>query len=191
LPWLKRHYLFVLAAGVVLLALVLARSRMRKSFPRLKWLFIAVLGIYAWTTPGIYVWPIWFSPTVAGLSSGFEQCVRLLVVVASLQIMLTYLDKNDIVSGLYYIMRPFELFGLSAKRLALRLALTINDAEWLLEQKKSFAELLQGLMQPNLNTDRNEVVSIKVLNRGQTGLLAFQMALIGLTVWIGNYALWN
>ncbi len=181
----------MLAAGVVLLALALARSRMRKSFPRLKWLFIAVLGIYAWTTPGVYLWPIWFSPTVAGLSSGFEQCIRLLVVVASLQIMLTYLNKNDIVSGLYYMMRPFELFGLSAKRLALRLALTIGDAELLLEQRATFTVLLRALMQPSMETASNEFVSIKVLSRGQAGVLAIQVALIGLTVWIGNYALWN
>lgn len=181
----------MLAAVVVACALMLARSRIRKSFPRLKWLFIAVLGIYAWTTPGIYVWPIWFSPTVAGLASGFEQCVRLLIVVASLQIMLTYLDKNDIVSGLYYMMRPFELFGLNAKSLALRLALTINDAEWLIEQKNTFAELLQALMQPSVVASHHEVVSIKVLSRGQAGLLAIQAALIVLTVCIGNLALWN
>lgn len=105
--------------------------------------------------------------------------------------MLTYLDKNDIVSGLYYMMRPFELFGLNAKSLALRLALTINDAEWLIEQKNTFAELLQALMQPSVVASHHEVVSIKVLSRGQAGLLAIQAALIVLTVCIGNLALWN
>ncbi|QLG87719.1 hypothetical protein HQ393_05315 [Chitinibacter bivalviorum] len=191
LPWLERFALFVFGFVVVVLSVLIARARLIRCLPRMRWLFLAMVVIYAWTTPGVYLSPYWFSPTVEGVRLGFEQGMRLLVVASSLQILLTFLDKDDIVSALYCCAKPLSWLGVDIERCAARLALTLIDAEMLLEQRKSFYELLQGLMDAGLDSVQGEILILDGMSQWQKIILNVQFLLIVLTVCIGNSALWK
>lgn len=183
--------LFVVWLLVFVLAYFFARQRLLKSLPRMKWLLLAVFIIYSWTTPGLYLLPYWFSPTENGVELGLAQVLRLSIVAASLQIMLTFLDKQAIVSALYYMLQPFRLLGLNPERAAMRLSLTMDDAESLLEQKHSFSQLLQALMSPLVASSVPLGVELVRLRVVQLIVLLLQVVLILLTAWFGKELFWN
>lgn len=118
---------------------------------------------------------------------GVEQSLRLLIVAASLQIMLTSLSKSDIVSGLYYLILPLSFFRLDALQFSVRLALTLESAEQLLERKFSFTELMRQIMNP----DAQPLISTSTVQLLRLGLwqgccFGVQLVLIVLTVLIGD-----
>lgn len=116
---------------LILLALKLCAAQMRSLIKRTRWILIVLLFIYAYTTPGGAVFPQFgiLSPTWEGLSDGATQLGRLLSVLAGLAIMLTLLPQTSLISGLYSLMYPLRWFGLSRERFAVRLALTLENAE--------------------------------------------------------------
>lgn len=116
---------------LILLALKLCAAQMRSLIKRTRWILIVLLFIYAYTTPGGAVFPQFgiLSPTWEGLSDGATQLGRLLSVLAGLAILLTLLPQTSLISGLYSLMYPLRWFGLSRERFAVRLALTLENAE--------------------------------------------------------------
>ncbi|WP_348944951.1 hypothetical protein ABHF33_16380 [Chitinibacter sp. FCG-7] len=191
LPWLERLSLFLLAALLFCMALFFAGTRLSKSLPRMRWLLLAVFMIYAWSTPGVYLWPHALSPTVNGISLAIEQLARLVCVVASLQIMLTFLSKSAIVAGLYYLLLPLDWIGFRPERMAVRLSLTLDYAEQLLEQKNRFADVLGDLMRAPEPSGEQLAIEFNGLSLTQAVFLVVQLGAIALTILIGNAALWN
>lgn len=123
--------LLVACVVLILLALWLCAAQMRSLIKRTRWILIVLLFIYAYTTPGGAVFPQFgiLSPTWEGLSDGTTQLGRLLSVLAGLAILLTLLPQTSLISGLYSLMYPLRWFGLSRERFAVRLALTLENAE--------------------------------------------------------------
>jgi len=116
---------------LILLALRLCAAQVRSLIKRTRWILIVLLFIYAYTTPGGAVFPQFgiLSPTWEGLSDGATQLERLLSVLAGLAILLTLLPQTSLISGLYSLMYPLRWLGLSRERFAVRLALTLENAE--------------------------------------------------------------
>lgn len=123
----------LLVTCVVLIALALrsCAEQMLSLIRRTRWIMVVLLFIYAYTTPGAAVFAQFgtLSPTWEGLSDGATQLGRLLSVLAGLAILLTLLSQASLISGLYSLMYPLRWFGLSRERFAVRLALTLENAE--------------------------------------------------------------
>lgn len=123
----------LLATCVVLIGLTLSlcAEQMLSLIRRTRWIMVVLLFIYAYTTPGGAVLSQFgtLSPTWEGLSDGATQLGRLLSVLAGLAILLTLLPQASLISGLYSLMYPLRWFGLSRERFAVRLALTLENAE--------------------------------------------------------------
>ncbi len=116
---------------LLLLAIKLCAVQMLSLIKRTRWILFVLLLIYAYTTPGGAVlsqFGTW-SPTWEGLSDGATQLGRLLSVLAGLAILLTLLSQDSLISGLYSLMYPLRWLGLSRERIAVRLALTLENAE--------------------------------------------------------------
>lgn len=90
-----------------------------------------MLVIYAFATPGMYVFPQAgsFSPTMEGLRAGALQIWRLIVLLAALALLLRTTDMQSLLSGLYVLMKPLKPIGVNAERVAVRLWLTLRYAE--------------------------------------------------------------
>jgi energy-coupling factor transporter transmembrane protein EcfT len=124
----------MLSASFMLLlvsALVFPASRLLSLMRRSRWIMFSLLLIYAYTTQGtpVFVQMAAFSPTSEGLQQGLLQLARLISVLASLSILLSLMDQQKLVSGLYTLAYPLHFIGLSRERIAVRLALTLQYAE--------------------------------------------------------------
>lgn len=145
--------LIVFSALCVLLALSCCANRCRLTLRRCRYLLLAIALVYGWATPGQYLWPSPWSPTIEGLAFGALQAVRLMGVLAALQLLLWRLSSAQIFSGLYALLRPFAYVGLNRQRWALRLSLTMRfSAEFLSQPEplawRTFAQRLALAEQP-------------------------------------------
>jgi len=144
--------LLVTCAFLIALAIALCAEQMSSLMRRTRWIMIVLLLIYAYTTPGVAVLSQFgaLSPTWEGLSDGATQLGRLLSVLAALAILLALLSQTRLISGLYSLMYPLVWFGLSRERFAVRLALTLENAESAMRDTASDWRMTIGdALQPN------------------------------------------
>ena len=146
-----------------------------------------MLLIYAWTTPGRYLWSNPWSPTDTGLQLGIEQLCRVLVTIASLQVVLTRMSKVDLFASIYILLTPLRYFNGAQARFAVRFALTLQLAEELLESKLDYHALLAQLMAPSARQlDEIEIRNVG-LSSVQRWALRLQIVLIALTMGVGGF----
>jgi energy-coupling factor transport system permease protein len=98
---------------------------------RARWLLLSILLIYAYATPGEYLpWiPDAFAPSYEGLQAGLTQMGRLASILAALSILLATSSREDIMIGIYLLLQPFRMLGVSPERFATRLWLTLHYVE--------------------------------------------------------------
>lgn len=144
---LDGHALLLLTVAALLLALVAARVRIGRLIRRVRVLFLAIILLFAWFTPGealLVAWPS-LSPTREGVGLALTHGARLLVVMCCVAMLLQHLPTDRLVSGLHALFRPLRFSGLPTERLALRLMLVlryVDDARggrhdwrtWLMEE---------------------------------------------------------
>lgn len=128
---LHGYVLVALAAFMLALSVWVCRAKLRSLLRRTRWIFISLVLIYAYATPGTACWPQLgvFSPGCEGMYDGLVQLTRLLVMLAALAILLARLSTAQLVSGLYTLTYPLRFLGISRERIAVRLALTLGYAE--------------------------------------------------------------
>lgn len=120
--------LFIACSVLALLALSAARSHLTRLFRRSRWLLLTVLILFGWLTPGT---PVAGIPGASeeGLLLAAENLARLSIALAIVAMLLTALIPAELVAGLRTLLRPLGLLGLSRDRLAVRLALTLEEVE--------------------------------------------------------------
>jgi len=146
----------VLGGGLVILAGLCYPALLKKMLYRSRWLLLTLLLVYAFTTPGEYVaaWPFELAPTHEGLASGLLQAGRLITMLAGLSLLLGSTPRERLMAGIYLLLQPLRLLGLSPQRFTARLWLTLHYAEqapqrvrglkwaelWQFEQQEPVAE---------------------------------------------------
>jgi energy-coupling factor transporter transmembrane protein EcfT len=138
-----------LAAGFLILHR-LAWQRFVRLLLKAKWLWLALILLYAFTFPGVYVWQGAYSPTYEGLQAGGLRVARLVLLLAALARLLAEFSPQQLAGGLYLLAKPLDWFGFDRRALAVRLALTLEHMEgqpkkrnWL-EELKSPVEAAAG-----------------------------------------------
>lgn len=98
---------------------------------RSRWLLLSLALVYAFATPGDPVVPALgvFSPTVQGLLGGGIQAWRLALLLATLALLLHTCPRENLLSGIYILLKPYRVLGLDPERIAVRLWLTLRYAE--------------------------------------------------------------
>lgn len=95
---------------------------------RMKWLFLSLLIVYLWFTPGS---PILFniagaSPTWQGLQLGGLKIGSLIIIVLAVNLLIRPTSKEALICGLLWWLTPLRWFGVPNERLAVRIVLTFN-----------------------------------------------------------------
>jgi energy-coupling factor transporter transmembrane protein EcfT len=130
---------------------------------RFKWLFLVMIVIFAFNTPGEHLpqWPFSLSPTYEGITAGFTQTLRIVVMLAALSLILGANTRQQLISGFYFIFSPLQYLGLEVERFAVRLWLTLHYVE-LQRDKNTNQDFFGRLKQmTNLTADQtNEDVAI-------------------------------
>lgn len=147
------HGLVLMAFGSAVLALAMAVCALRliRLLRRTRWIFISLLLIYAYATPGTPCLAQLgaFSPGCEGMLEGGMQLMRLLTVLAGLSVLLALLPTAQLIGGLFILAYPLRFLGFSRERLAVRLALTLGYAESAMHDTASdWRASLAGLLLP-------------------------------------------
>ncbi|HEX5126091.1 MAG TPA: CbiQ family ECF transporter T component [Rhodocyclaceae bacterium] len=120
--------LFVSAMTLTLIAARISTSRLLRVSKRLRYIFLALLILFAWQTPGTLLIPRWggWSPTLDGLRLAVEHGLRLLDVAALVAMLMQFLQPEEWIAGLYALASPLRLIGLVPERFAVRMHLVLQ-----------------------------------------------------------------
>lgn len=161
----------------VLGASLFAPTRTRRLLKRVRFLLIAIVVFFAGFTPGdaLLVSLPGMSPSREGVVLAMQHAGRLLGVVCCVAILLKRLSINRLVTGLYALLRPFEILGLPARGLAVRLLLVMQYVES--ASPRSWRDWLDDESEAELQAI--------VLGRERLGLKEVAVALVGIAMLIG------
>lgn len=123
----------LLLTGLVMLSSLFFLLRVRptaglyRMLYRLRWLFLAIVVVYGWWTPGTPVFPslAGYSPVLEGLESGFYRVSALFLIVCSVFLLLETTPREKLLAGLIQVAGPFA--GRAAReRFAVRVLLVME-----------------------------------------------------------------
>ncbi len=131
-------HLNVLAALMLVFFIVLICQQNQHFFQllkRLRWFFLVMFLIFLFNTPGEHMvsWSYRLKPTYEGLSAAFTQMLRIALMLAAVSFMLKQNSMQQLISGLYVLLKPLKRVGVNVERFATRLCLTMHY----LEQEKA------------------------------------------------------
>jgi hypothetical protein len=139
---------FVLALVGLLLALIFARrlSSMLALCGRARWLFLLLAVGYAYSLPGVAVWPALgdWSPSQAGMAAAGLQMWRLLLLLWLLDGLVLAMGTARMMSGLHGLFSGLAALGFPSERTTVRLALTLQAMEGQNRRFRDFSKVLQA-----------------------------------------------
>lgn len=126
----SREGMVLLAASLALTltALITSRQHFGLLVRRSRWLLLTLLILFGWLTPGTPM-PGMPGASHEGLLLAAENLARLLIALSVVAMLLTALSPVELVAGLRSLLRPLNLLGVSRDRIAVRLALTLEEVE--------------------------------------------------------------
>lgn len=112
----------------MMLALLAARQHFVALVRRSRWLLVTIVILFGWLTPGT---PLATLPGASeeGLQLAAKNLAALLMAISVVAGLLTVLSPAQLVAGLRSLFAPLRLFHLSPDRIAVRLALTLEEVE--------------------------------------------------------------
>jgi energy-coupling factor transport system permease protein len=138
LQYLSPSTIAVLCGLICLLAAVLNLPHFSQLIKRMRWLFVSLLLVYGYATPGEYLafLPLNVAPSYEGLHLGLMQIAKLLIAVASLSALFASASKSQLMAGLWTLLSPLRLVGLNVERFTVRMLLTLHYVEQMAVQPK-------------------------------------------------------
>jgi energy-coupling factor transport system permease protein len=138
LQYISAPSIAVLCGLICLLAAVLNLPHFSQLIKRMRWLFVSLLLVYAYATPGEYLafLPLNVAPSYEGLRMGLMQIAKLLIAVASLSALFASASKSQLMDGLWTLLAPLRLMGLNVERFTVRMLLTLHYVEQMAVQPK-------------------------------------------------------
>ena len=136
--------LFLLLMLFCLIFISIKNKSFLHAVRRMRWLFVSLMIIYAFGTPGelIPLFPVNFSPSYEGLLLGWLQIEKLMIALATLSLLLASSSRQQLLLGMYLLLKPLEFIGLNVERFAARLMLTLDYVEELaINDSYSFNQL--------------------------------------------------
>ena len=95
---------------------------------RMRWLFLSILIIYLWFTPGQALFPATgaWSPSREGFQLGFYRVLSLVFIVLAVNLLIKSIARDELIASILWLLHPLRLLGLPDERLAVRIALTFD-----------------------------------------------------------------
>lgn len=181
LQYLTFKILLAAAGSVFLAALLLSAHKLRQLLRRTRWIMLSLLLVYAYSTPGQPLLEAlgMFSPSREGLGDGVLQLTRLLSALAALAILLDRLHRQQLIAGLYTLLAPLQLTGMSRERIAVRLALTLQYAEVaMLRETNTWQDSLRSLFDPHGESTKHMELTLYRFGIGDGLLVGLALLLL-------------
>jgi energy-coupling factor transporter transmembrane protein EcfT len=179
--------LSILSIGVAIALTLTQNNNFIHAILRFKWFFLVMVLIFSFNTPGEHVsfWPFAISPSYEGIWAGLTQILRVMLMLATLNLILACNTRQELISGFYFIFSPLKYFGLKIERFVARLWLTLhyvevqneaNRKQDLMSQLKSMATCKPERI------DQEENVILKVPQFSYLDFLVIVLLFLGLYV---------
>ena len=120
--------LVLVSLGLAVVALTVAPSHLRLLLGRSRWLLLTMLVMFGWLTPGT---PLANIPGASqeGLLLAVANLARLVIALSTVSLLLKALTAPELVAGMRALLAPLAFLKISRDRIAVRLALTLNEVE--------------------------------------------------------------
>ena len=145
---------------------------------RMRWLFLSMLVIYFWFTPGqaVLTSVADYSPTWQGIQMAGYRIGSLIVIVVAVNIVIKSTPKELITSGLLWLLAPLRYAGLPHERLAVRIVLTFNMISEI-QYEYDLLKRTKGVSEPRGEDKQNAGGFLQRLDRfGELGANLFTNA---------------
>jgi len=97
---------------------------------RMRWFLFSILIVYCWFTPGepLLQWaaPESWLPTYEGLLSGMQRVIALAIVIASVNLLLCSLSREQLLAAIYFLITPLKIVAIKPEKVALRMVLVFD-----------------------------------------------------------------
>jgi energy-coupling factor transporter transmembrane protein EcfT len=119
---------FVLVFGVVLYRRLQSVELSTRIIKRMRWLFLSILIVYLWFTPGEPILPLDSDlvPTLQGLQTGFLRVLSLILIIFAVNYFLSSIARHRLVEAIVWLLYPLNWLAIDTRQLALRIALTLE-----------------------------------------------------------------
>ena len=126
--------LYELALGFVIVLCIVLLKRFQsieltvRILKRMRWLFLSILIVYLWFTPGEPIIPITsgYIPTIEGLKTGILRVLSLVLIIFAVNYFISSIARNRLVEAIVWLLHPLNQIGFDSRQLALRIALTLE-----------------------------------------------------------------
>lgn len=105
---------------------------------RLKWLFLSILLLYLWMTPGEPIISIgtndanWL-PSKQGMVLATQRIVVLLLIILCVQLLILGVNRDQLVAAITWLLYPLSRAGFPTQSFAVRCALTVHELQHIRE----------------------------------------------------------
>lgn len=168
---------------------------------KLRWFFLSIVILYFWFYPGMDLLPSLgrFSPSVEGVNQAALRISSLLVVISYSGFLLLLTPRDDLVSGIQFLLSPLGLIGIDSQRFALRLGLVLSIVPQMSEQlhlpgeKKKInnvselidraADMIKSASEQANHFELNDTVNINIEQPSHLGITDILVPLF-LLIWL-------
>lgn len=182
--YLSRQPLPVVSTLLALAVLWLpARRQLWLALRRMRWLLLAMLGLSAWSLPGAPLCPSAYAPSVPGLLAGAQQALGVLLLALLARGLWLWQGQQGMLAASLPLDALLARVGMPRGRLALRLTLTLQYANHLLEQPRQprlteLASYLQAPPMAQAGSDKVQLPLYPWTKRDGALLAALLMAVV-------------
>ncbi len=136
LSWQAVLIIVVVTVGLYALHPALTFKRLILANYRLRWLFLSILLLYFWFTPGDPVLGLQavFVPTVQGVTQGLERLLIMLVMVSMVYATLWTTSTPDLQSAILEVLRLFHFPISFSHTLARRLTACLEAVPYMIDE---------------------------------------------------------
>lgn len=143
---------------------VTANAQIKVAWPllrRMRWLFLSLLVVYLWFTPGQPLLPaIASQPTLEGVLEGLQRISALALLALAASLLIQSMTREALIAALYRLLSPLRWLRVQPERIAVRITLT-------LEAVTEVQQLLtEQLREHPANASRNPVARISAVSAG-------------------------
>lgn len=151
---------FVLVLGVVLYRRLQSIELSTRIIKRMRWLFLSILVVYLWFTPGEPILPVesGLMPTIEGLQTGLLRVLSLVLIIFAVNYFISTIARNRLVEAIVWLLYPLNWITIDTRQLALRIALTL---ELIPRVQQIVLDVKQHYVDAQQNMDRSRQVTVK------------------------------
>jgi len=151
---------FALVLGVILYRRLQSIELSARIIKRMRWLFLSILIVYLWFTPGEPLLPIKsdFMPTLQGLQTGLLRVFSLILIIVAVNYFISTIARDRLVQAIVWLLYPLNWIAVDTRQLALRIALTL---ELIPRVQQMVLDVKQHYMDAKQNVEQSKQYELK------------------------------